>query len=270
MLLLACGEPERPDVGRYVEAARLAGTDPVAAAAACEGVGGVAQSECSAWAAAAVARTDAAAAHEICAGIGDEVWRDECGFLVAEETVRAVGAEAAARGCAQAGRFSDNCLMHVWKGHARALVAEKGFATASGEFGAALGWADGVIQKDEALENRFWDLFFDAAMGTAGESVAPLDTAFCATLDADLAERCRRGVPASLQRALNRADRKPSHAPGALDVVALCGAEAATLPLPSRIEAATGVRYVSSPELDAVASRFVDRRCAAAPPGVRP
>lgn len=253
-----------PDAHAYLDATRLVATDPFAAADRCADVGGSAGDECVAWAAGAAARTDADRALGLCERITEPLWRDECGFLVAESTYATAGAKDAAARCAQAGRFADNCLMHVWKAHAAALVAERGLTDAAIAYGDAYAWADGVIPRDDALAEQFWDVFFDAALvDRDGRPARPVDLGWCDALTDELAGRCRHAVPLTLQRALNRADRRPAGAPGALDVAALCGPSGGSLP--ERVHAATGVTYVPHPALDDIVRRFVDRRCAGAP-----
>ena len=85
LVFAACsGSAEAPPDGRaYAEATRLAVTDPVGSAEICERVGGEAQAECLAHAAAQAAVTDAEVAGELCTRIEHDVWREECGFLVA-------------------------------------------------------------------------------------------------------------------------------------------------------------------------------------------
>ena len=268
--VFACGSPAPVNVRAYADAARETPSDPARAALDCAKVDGDAGGECMAWAADSMAKHDPDAGAAICAKITLSTWKDECGFLVAEETLQQQGAEAASKRCANAGTFSDNCLMHVWKHHASELLARKPFADAATGFAGAIGWSDGVITRDAALDDRFWDLFFDAAFG-APEGTAdapkvdrpPMDVAWSETLAGDLGKRCKRAVPASLQRALNRADRRPANVPGALDVTALCASDAT--PLVDRVYAGAGVRYVPSPLLDEVSTRFITRRCAASP-----
>jgi hypothetical protein len=278
--LFACGAPAT-DTNAYVDALRLLRDDPVAAAERCASVGGAAGDECVAFAAAGLAAAgDPDRGLALCDRAASPVWKDECGFLVAEETADAQGFEAGARRCGGAGRFVDACLMHVWKSHATRLVAGSGPAAAAAAYAPALGWADAVIPWDAATTERFWDLYFDASFGSttrtgpdpghleAVAAPAALDLALCDTLpelpagDVSLPARCRASLPQSLMRALNRADHRPADVPGALDAAALCAPDGT---IAERIARATDVRYVSSPDLDAVADRFVARRCAQEP-----
>ena len=158
--------------------------------------------------------------------------------------------------------------MHVWKVHAVDCVGSTdGVGAATQSYAKALVWADGVIPADDALEDRFWDVFFDAAWSTDGDLT--MDLADCDQLDGELQDRCRHALPMSLQRALNRADRKPPGSEGALDVHALCyPPEEASVR--DRIAAAVGVRYAPAPQFDSLATRFIERRCAGAPPRSAP
>lgn len=274
---LACGGAPTEDPTAYAAAMAALPADPATAATRCADVGGAAGDECLAFAAAAFAANgDPAAGLARCAGASSPVWRDECAFLVAEETAGRDGPEAGARRCADAGRFVDACLMHVWKTHVTRLVTEKGPVDAAAAYAPALAWADAALPWDAATTERFWDLYFDACFGSttragpdpgAVEAVAaslPIDAAWCATLpaipagDVDLPTRCRASLPQSLMRALNRADHRPAGVPGALDAAALCRPDGT---VSERIVAATDIRYAAAPELDAVADRFIARRC---------
>jgi len=70
------------------------------------------QGECLTFTAAhALSEGDASLAADICGLIQDELWLDECMFLLADRRKR-LRAEAA-QDCAAAGRFEDNCLSHA-------------------------------------------------------------------------------------------------------------------------------------------------------------
>jgi hypothetical protein len=246
-LVVGCGPPVGAHT--YVEAARLAETEPARAAALC--VATAAEAECIALTAATAAKHDATLASSLCESVREPVWRDECFFLVAENTLPHDGAEAAAGRCASAGRFADNCLMHVWRHHATTLQRAEPPAVAAATYSESLGWTDGVLTVDPPLENRFWGVFW-AVMLEGG----PLDTARCDPFDDEHARRCRQSVPATLQRALNRSEQHGTS--GGLDT--LCADSPA---LAARVASATGVEFVSNPLLDAVATQFVERRCRA-------
>jgi hypothetical protein len=112
LLLLAChGAPPRPgaaDGAAYADALAAVARDPAGAAAHCAAVPDAAlRADCVTAGAEALAKPDPDAAAGLCAGLPDGVGRDECGFQVAERT------EDAAR-CDAAGRFADDCRMHLW------------------------------------------------------------------------------------------------------------------------------------------------------------
>jgi len=268
LLILGCATaPEPlPDVFAYAEAARIAPEDPERAADLCELVGGEAGQECLALTAAEVAMRDLALASSLCERIPDGVWQDEGAFLVADAAVRTGHIDDAGIHCASAGRFADNCLMHVWKRHAAGCL-DGGVVrldVASDCHLPALAWATGVLTVDDALESRFWDVFFDASTGAHGGRPATIDMSRCGELaDETLRERCDNVMPFTLQRALNRAGRKPSEE-GAVDRDILCDEEGGELV--DRIHRATGITYLPHERLDAIAARQATRLCGGGPP----
>ena len=231
-------------------------SDPSAAVDACLAIGGQAGAECAALGVGELGRSEPDRALSLCGEIEPGVWRDECGFLVAENSVAVDGAEAAASRCTAAGRFANSCLSHIWDTAASLALDRSGaVASAAAAYGGSLAWADGVMERDEALERHFWQVFFDAAT-TRGQ--LPYDLDRCRSLGAELFSPCLHTLPGCLARALNRADRV------GVDVQRLCRPDTGDR-LETVVFEATGIGYVSSSRLDDVARRFVLRRCAADP-----
>lgn len=268
LLILACSsaiEP-LPDVDAYAEAARIAPEDPAAAADLCARVEGEAGAECMALTAAEVSTSDLDLATQLCARVEEGVWRDECGFLVADGAVRSGHVDEAGPICAQAGRFADNCLMHVWKRHAAICVDQSAELQAASDcHQLSFAWSEGLLTADEGLEARFWDVFFDAAVGGAKGGAAHIDFARCEELtDETLRDRCEHVIPFTLQRALNRSTHKQAGEPGAMDRSKLCNEDLGDLQ--ERVKAATGIHYEPHPKLDAVATRYTARLCGGGAP----
>lgn len=249
--ILGCASPE-PAAHVYLQAATASTGAEVRQLCARLGPE---ESECLAMGAAQHAE-DPAAALPLCEAVTDEVWRDECFFLVAEAQVTRAGPESAAQSCAQAGRFTANCVMHVWKGHARQLLTEDlSLEQAATAFGPALDWAPESLPVDTALTRRFWSVLLDVWVYEA-EDTPVVDLADCASLPSTEQQFCRQVLPSVLTRALNRVDHH-----GDVDPTALCTEGS----LPERIESATGIRYRPHAQLDAIATRFVERICQRGP-----
>ena len=111
-LLIACAADPPVDAAAdgaaYGAALSAVDAQPQRAAELCAAVRSPAlRGDCVTAGAEALARDDADAAATLCAGLADGTPRDECGFQVAERS------GDAAR-CADAGRFAEDCRMHVW------------------------------------------------------------------------------------------------------------------------------------------------------------
>lgn len=111
-LLLACAAAPPTDAAAdgaaYGAALKAVESQPARADALCAGVRDPAlRGDCVTAGAEALAHTDADAAATLCAGLPDGTPQDECGFQVAERSGDATR-------CATAGRFAEDCRMHVW------------------------------------------------------------------------------------------------------------------------------------------------------------
>lgn len=253
--LTACAPA--PDPARaYVEAARLAPTDPAASAALCDRQQEPLRSECLTLTAHAAAAADPEAGAKLCARAAPGFWQDECWFLVAEASVPLRGAAAAVETCDHAGRFVGNCLDHVWRAHARDLLSTHPPAAAAAAYAPALAWAEGrVQQKPGHLRGRFWQKFYDAPLHHP--ELPHLDLGWCADMTDELADRCATLLPAAFRHTLVRIDREQAMQRRPSDP-ASCDPTAA---LSARVQAAYALDYVAHPALDALAERQLAARC---------
>lgn len=115
ILLLACSSPV-DDVRAYPDALAAVARDPRRAAALCAPVARAdLEADCVLAGAEQLAGEDPAAAAALCEELPAGVARDECGFQVAEKS----GDPAR---CAAAGRFADDCRLHLWSRDLRGLL----------------------------------------------------------------------------------------------------------------------------------------------------
>ena len=178
LFALACfGGPPPVDPAAYAAALAAVAADPAAGAEQCRALTTDAErTDCLSAAAEGLARAEPAAAATLCAELPDGLWRDECGFQVAE-----VAGDPAR--CAAAGRFAEDCRMHLWsRAVARALPA-----------------APSPTQAAEPIARLALDFGFDAAdprpwvaaWRIVGAQMDPLDRAACDALPAERADGCR-------------------------------------------------------------------------------
>lgn len=108
LLLLACGDHRPEDRDRELHARALtAGKD-----AECSGIQDTAlRGDCESWRAGQLALSDSAAAESACDEISAALWREECWFLLSDNT-EAIG-ERAERLCGHTGRFQTQCRSHA-------------------------------------------------------------------------------------------------------------------------------------------------------------
>ena len=247
LAVLACSaSPDEATL--YARASALAPDQPLEAAELCEQLDERLAAECLALTAAEVASRDPEQGVALCDRVQVPVWRDECRFLLVDAALEHRPAAEAASGCRRAGRFAASCLMHAWQAHARVCRDEASdLEQAAAAFEPSLGWADGVLVVDEPLRDSFWNLFF----GVWVDSLEQVDMRTCDGVEGSLGRRCQRAQPGTLQRALNRAERR------GLDRDLLCSGG----PLPDRVAQSTGVSFVPHPHLDVVAERFAARHC---------
>lgn len=111
VLLLACSGPAAPaDREAYVSAARIAADDPNRASEACERISDpTLRADCGLLALESLARREQVPTQELvdrCGRLPDPLTAQECAFQVAE-------ARNAPLACGPAGRFEDDCRLHL-------------------------------------------------------------------------------------------------------------------------------------------------------------
>lgn len=162
-LLLACRGGD--DARTYPDALARVAEAPAEAPALCAPIRDAGlRADCVLAGAEALAVTDPDGAARLCAGLDEGVSRDECGFQVAERAGRP-------ELCTAAGRFEDDCRLHLWSRALREIVparARPGEVEASAS--AALG-AYGFATDD----NRPWSALYRELLARQ----RPLDRASC-------------------------------------------------------------------------------------------
>lgn len=190
-LLFACAEGPLGDARAYPAALAEIARDPAGAARACRPVQDPAlRADCVTAGAEALAPTDAAAAWALCEGLPEGQGRDECAFQVAE------GARDPAR-CPAAGRFAEDCRMHLWSREIQGLLG-KDVPTSAVEGLISPRLADFGF---EAQDMRPWS----AAWRVVLSAQRPLDRASCASATRpELVESCRATALIVYQDRLNQ------------------------------------------------------------------
>jgi len=255
ILLCHCDTP-RNQAQTYITAATQSPESLLEAVATCQRLEPSLQGECAALSALSAAPTRLQDSLSVCAGIQSEVWRDECFFLVAETSASSQGLESAAQTCHRAGRFADNCLMHVWKQHAETLLDAHTIKKAASLYAESLDWCTGALTIDESLIRRFWSVFFDhASASDMTNPTNPYALESCIHMGSEIRGYCHNAGLVNLRRNLNRASRR-------------AGAERATICTanvnsPRAFAGELGVHYTSSRALDGVVEEFVKEFCQA-------
>lgn len=110
MIFLACNPAPKPvhvDAQLYAEALQLLETDPARGVGQCEQLVSLdLRSDCLHVAAGTLAPQQPEQARALCERITDPLFRDECGFVLAEHTHDP-------RDCDAAGRFAADCQLHL-------------------------------------------------------------------------------------------------------------------------------------------------------------
>ena len=108
-LLAGCTpDPGADDTVAYAEALTAVRADPTTAAVACARVGDLdLRADCTTAAVEVLALDREPAAAELCRSLPEGVGRDECWFQLADVS-------GSAAWCGDAGRFRDDCRMHLW------------------------------------------------------------------------------------------------------------------------------------------------------------
>ena len=177
-MLLSCAGPQY-DAEADPAALRRVAADPRAAVDACSAVRDPGlRADCVTAGAEALAAQDAAAASALCASLPPSVGADECAFQVAEKASDPAACEAA-------GRFADDCRLHLWSQRLRRLVPK----------GAAPGEVEGAAREAlptfgfSADDPRPWSALYRAVLGGR----RPFDRAACdGAPDDALREACRQ------------------------------------------------------------------------------
>lgn len=194
--LASCApRPEAADAAAYPLALQEALAAPSEAAEICAAVASLAlRGDCVTAAAEQLAKTAPERAEGLCRALPDGLHRDECAFQVAEAS------DDPAR-CADAGRFADDCRMHLWT---RALSRDLPRGARPGEVEAALRDRLGAYGFPEG-DPRPWSALYRHLLSRA----ALLDRQRCAEApDAALQEACRQTGLALYQDRLNYARDK--------------------------------------------------------------
>ena len=243
MLLVACAR----DAAARRDA--LASADLATALDACGG-----DESCRA----AAVREHPEATSAVCATLGDERWRAECHFAVAEHRARAGERQQALIACGQAGDYYNECLYHAWTFELQAAAEGLGRAVDGVEKARPVVayWSDVGTIGDDA-EGQIWrDWWYFAHARNK-----PATLAACAELpEARDRERCAEGTRMFVFRAvaeeIQRADT-----PAAVRDRACRGDAAGVL-------AVMGKLYTPDPELDQQVE--AGRALACGEPGHRP
>ncbi len=195
LCLGGCGGAEPIDPVGYAEALRAVSTDPSAGASACAALVRAAErGDCIVAAAEALAATDTDAAQALCDSlVGDELglYRDECGFQVAERS-------GDPERCATAGRFADDCRLHQLSSALGGAIP-RGAAPGGFESQLAPQLAQWGFAEDDL---RPWSAAYRWVLG----GQRPLDLGSCAAVARpELAEACVRTGLAHYEDVLNHA-----------------------------------------------------------------
>lgn len=246
-MLLGCDEqPRSGDPGYFVEA--TAASDLQTAATMCSHIDEVGlRGECLTHVVREHGASDVDAGLEHCR-TAEGAWKDECIFLLAEVDPRPP-AEAAAL-CREAGQYAISCLMHLWQEEAARLEDTLAPGEAVAAYSETLPWAGELL--DDVLRQRAWSLFYRTGLD-ADEAI---DVAGCDALSDEHVTYCRRGTQEALARSLNVWVREN----GPTRMLELCALETAQ-ERASAIEERTGLGYVPSSGLDAIAKAQIDRQC---------
>lgn len=262
LLLLACGG-RTPDAELFLEA--LDASAPLELALSACGRMAEGADEC----VATVVRNHAEADSTPCFDIGEERWRAECHFTVAERHIEAGDRWTALRECGLSGRFYDECLYHMWSREMQATATPKARSEAvtravdfleEGRL-IVLFWS-GIRSVAQDPEQLLWDDWWYFAH-TRNK---PADLSACDTLPAvEDQARCTRGTLLFVERTVTESVIRPSFDPRALDRAcrALGDPEAPDdRPIVERIPGniALGL-YAPDPRLDEAALRGLTNAC---------
>lgn len=199
-LALACTRPD--DAHAYPTALAAVRAAPAQAAERCAPlVDPALRGDCVTAGAELLAATDASAAAALCDRAGEARHQDECRFQVAERS----GDPAR---CADAGRFAEDCRMHLWSRWVHdAITPTLGPGAVESTARAQLA-AYGFAPDDP----RPWSALYRALL----EARTPLDRAVCdAAAEPMLVESCRQTALAVYNDRLNRARDRLRWCPGA-------------------------------------------------------
>lgn len=191
LLLLACGRLPA-DAVAYPQALAAVAARPAQTLARCAPVSSeTLRADCVISGAERLAVADANAAAALCGALPEGASRDECAFQVAEKS----GSPAR---CAAAGRFADDCRLHLWSQDLPKLLpagADPGEVEAAATAAlAAHGFA--------ADDLRPWSALYRELLGRQ----RPLDRGRCAQAPTpDLVEACQRTGAALYGDRLNHA-----------------------------------------------------------------
>ena len=192
LFALACSSrPPLADPAAYTAALAAVAADPAAGVVRCRALSTEPERvDCIGAAAEGLAATDPSGAAALCDELPDGLWRDECGFQVAESTGDAAH-------CATAGRFAEDCRMHLWSRALAGALPRSPSPAAVVEPIASLAHEFGFEPDDP----RPWV----AAWRIVGAQMDPLDRAACDPLGPDRAGGCRATLRDLYRDRLNHA-----------------------------------------------------------------
>lgn len=194
-LLAACGESEAPragDAAAYAEALAALEEAPAEAARLCAAIDrDELRADCVTAGVERLAATELAAARALCESLPDGAGRDECLFQAAE-----AGRDPGL--CAAAGRFADDCRMHLWTATLQASLPRQTLPAEASELVPPLLEAHGFAPDD----GRPWVAVYRMLLGAR----RPFDRSLCdAVSDEERRTICRDAGRDLYQDLLNNA-----------------------------------------------------------------
>jgi hypothetical protein len=193
--LIACGERLRvagpEDRALYLRALSAKSGDENARFALCDDIRDPqTRGDCALAVAVEGARRAREAIQDRCPRVPRGIWRSECYFMAAEHARRQGQPSVAARLCAEAIDFHDDCGQHLWQTSVRELVAGPGPQAFRDTLPEARHLYDAwhpLLAGETDFEERFWRRFYQNAF----EPREAIDLGACDVLDPADRDRCR-------------------------------------------------------------------------------
>lgn len=192
---------------------------------------------------------------DLCGELPASLWRDECFFTAAERARATQDHDRAATLCMEAGRFLNDCSIHLWRGELRTALHPGGMRTLFEDRRSIDRihdrWA--TLFADRA---RFDATFWEHCYQIAFERADFLPAGACDAMPATEQEACLAAAAQTYRRWLQQALDDPSHKR------LLCDQPTGDL-RPSAVGPALGLPGVpDGPAMVAVLQAFRDARCA--------